>query len=67
MTQEKAILNHLKHGKSITPLQALRWFGSLRLGARIWDLKRMGYNILTEIVKTETGKHVAKYSLRRGA
>lgn len=45
MTQEKAILLYLEAGNSITPLDALIKFGSLRLAARIYDLRANGYDI----------------------
>ena len=48
MTQADRILRHLKDYGSITPVEALRDYGVMRLGARIWDLKREGYSITTE-------------------
>lgn len=50
MTQTEAILEHMKRYGSITPLEALQEYGCMRLGARIWDLKRAGYRIGTTIV-----------------
>ena len=38
-TQNQQIEAYLKSGKKITPLTALRNFGSLRLGARIFQLR----------------------------
>lgn len=63
MSQSDAILDALKHGETLTPLDALRRFGVFRLGARIWDLKQAGYNIEMRLVETPSGKHVASYSL----
>lgn len=60
--QTTQILNHLQSGHTITPLEALDMFGCFRLGARIYDLKRAGYEIKTEMV-TENGKRFARYSL----
>ena len=48
MSQEKQILNYLRAGNSLTPLEALHKFGCFRLGARIWDLRHSGYNIINE-------------------
>lgn len=45
MTQNDKILAHLERFGSITPLEALELYGIMRLGARIYDLKRMGYKI----------------------
>ena len=57
MNQRKAILNHLLSGKSITPLEALEKYGCFRLGARIYDLKRQGYDI------ENNGEKFAEYKL----
>ena len=58
------ILEHLKKGLSITPLEALNLCGCFRLSARIWNLRHeQGYNIITERVKTSSGKYVAQYRL----
>lgn len=65
-SQNKQIKAWLESGKSITPLDALYLFGSLRLGARIFDLKNdYGMNIKTEMIE-ENGKRYAKYSLVKG-
>ncbi|OQA62766.1 MAG: hypothetical protein BWY38_03260 [Ignavibacteria bacterium ADurb.Bin266] len=45
MSQKNKILEHLKSGQTITPKQAYLWFGCLRLGARIYDFRKMGYDI----------------------
>ncbi len=58
-SQNTAIRKHLLSGKSLTPLQALKQFGCLRLAARISDL-REGMDIITEMVKIK-GKRVARY------
>ena len=68
MTQCDKILRHLKDVGSITPVDALRDYGCMRLGARIWDLKRMGHHIDMAL---ETGENrygektrYARYTLR---
>ncbi len=48
MTQTERILRHLRDYGSITPVEALREYGCMRLGARIYDLKRDGHAIRTE-------------------
>lgn len=55
----------LKKGRSITPIQALDLFGCFRLGARIWDLRRSGYDIQTLNHRLPSGKIVAKYKLAK--
>lgn len=47
-THKAQILAHLQQGQSITPLDALEMFGCLRLGARIYDLRKDGVEILVE-------------------
>ena len=64
--QKDLILEHLEKFGSITPLEAQRLYGCMRLGARIWDLKHEGHKIVKEIVEvaTSSGKaHVARYRL----
>jgi hypothetical protein len=63
MTQTQQILNHLQEGKSITPLEALQLYGCLRLGARIYNIKKLGYEVNTKIKAVGQHKHVAEYSL----
>ena len=63
-SQTAAILKHLQAGHAITPLEALRLFGSFRLGARIYDLRKQGYNIRMELVAVGgEGKRVGRYRL----
>lgn len=63
MNQSEMILEHLQSGKTITPLESLELFGCFRLGARIFDLKKQGYSILTEPFDLPDGKRVARYKL----
>lgn len=48
MTQRERILKYLMDFGSITPLEAMRDLGIMRLTARIWELNRMGYSIIRE-------------------
>jgi hypothetical protein len=64
-SQNTAILSHLKTGKSITPIDALERFDCFRLGARIYDLKQAGHVIHKDMVPTDSGKHVASYTMVR--
>lgn len=61
-TQNEQIKAYLKKGKSITPLDALKKFGCLRLSARIKNLRDEGVRISTEYV-TVKGKTFASYSV----
>lgn len=65
MTQQTQVLNHLKK-EPLTPLVALRKYGTLRLAALIFNLRDEGYNIKTNMVNVgnkKTPKFVAQYSL----
>jgi len=64
-SQEKRILEALRAGDKLTPLDALDRFGCFRLGARIHDLRRKGWPIESEIVE-RGGKRVAVYWLPEG-
>ena len=55
MTKQAQVLNHLQKS-SITPLDALRKYGSLRLAALIYNLKQEGHNIITKNVNVGTKK-----------
>lgn len=48
-TQLNRILAHLLEHETITPLEALSEYGCYRLGARIADLRKQGYDIETKI------------------
>lgn len=48
MRQIDMILAHLQNHGSITPNEADEMFACKRLGARIYDLKRQGHNIISE-------------------
>ena len=62
MSQNKQILNYLQKGKKITPIDALEKFGCFRLSARILDLRKEGYDIISENI-TKKGKTFAQYSM----
>lgn len=62
MTQSQSILKHLKAGRTLTPLEALRKFGTLRLSGRILELREAGYRIRTKLVSVR-GKRVAEYQM----
>jgi PIN domain nuclease of toxin-antitoxin system len=61
-----AVLRLLREqGKEgVTPALALTEVGTMRLAARISELREEGYVITTYDHRTATGKHVARYVLR---
>jgi len=61
-SQNDRILEALKAGAKITPMDALQRFGCLRLSARIKDLRVRGYRIVNEW-RSENGKRFAEYKL----
>lgn len=61
-SQGAVILKHLQEVGPIRPLEALRRYGCMRLGARIWELKEAGHDIRRELVLTEGGVRVAEYT-----
>ena len=62
--QKKAILAHMMNGRSISQIEAANLFGCWRLGARIFNIREDGIDVITEMVKSETtGKRFARYYL----
>lgn len=69
MTQNEMILNHLRDHGSITPQEAMARYGCMRLGARIWDLKREGHAITVRpaiAMETRPHMHGTAWQRRRG-
>jgi len=56
------IKSWLLTGHKITPLQALEKWGCMRLGARIYDLRKEGYYVISEMI-TKNGKTFAQYRM----
>ena len=64
-TQCERLLEHFSKGKSITSLEAYIKFGITQLGTRISELEEKGYRFTRPRIKTETGKTVCRYSLKK--
>ena len=62
-TQKQRILNDLKGGLYITPMDALKEHGCFRLAAVVHSLKKRGYDIITNIKTDMNGSKYAEYSL----
>lgn len=52
MTQNERIIRHLKDYGSITSFEAMQEYGIMRLASRIFDLKKMEYDIRSELIKS---------------
>ena len=65
MSQTSQILQILKSGRILTPREADRELGCMRLAARILDIRGMGYNVLTTTIAAN-GKRFAGYRLVEG-
>ena len=61
MSQTEQLLAALKRGP-VTPLDALRDFGCFRLAARVEELRKSGFNVVTEMAEAN-GKRFARYRL----
>ena len=68
MTQCEQVLQHMRDHGSISTIEAFFNYGITRLSARIWELRRDGYDINTDLVtvKSEKGvkKHYARYKIK---
>jgi hypothetical protein len=62
--QSDKILSHLKRGRTLTTLQAMRDFGCCRLAARIADLKAAGHKISAYWAK-QGSQRVYRYYLAK--
>ena len=62
ITQQENIHNALLRGESITPMDALHRWGSMRLAAVRHNLRKDGLDISTTIVKSRQ-RNFAEYKL----
>lgn len=62
-SQNLMIAKHLKKYKSITPFKALHEYGVMRLSARIFQLKKLGIPIKSELVNLGDGVKYSRYTL----
>lgn len=66
-SQNDLIIKHITQYGSITPIDALKRFGCMRLASRINELRENGFPIVTKIVVScTTKKRFAKYELEKG-
>jgi hypothetical protein len=69
MSQNDRLLHLLREvgDAGLTPLAALHEVGTLRLAARIYELRREGYDIEAREQRVSGGRRVASYVLREAA
>lgn len=67
MSQKQKVLRHLNTGEHITPLEAIGLYGIYRLAARIEELRREGYHIVTTMRRDKLGRPYARYTLAPSA
>lgn len=63
-SQSEEIKSYLLSGKSLTSLDGLRLFNCWSLTQRIFDLKRKGLVIETEMILLDSEKRVARYTVK---
>lgn len=67
MTQTEKIIEYIQENGSITPLDALKEIGCVRLASRMCDIKKMGYavNKKMETATNRNGERVmyARYTI----
>jgi hypothetical protein len=63
MSQKEFVLKVLQSGKTITPAKAQAECNIWRLADVILKLRKAGYNIITKLNKSISGKTYAEYRL----
>lgn len=63
MCQKDRVLNHLKSGKTITPMEALIEYGTMSLQYHIYKLREEGYDIRTTMRQSLNKKRFAEYKM----
>lgn len=61
--QARRVLAHLERRGSISPMEAIITYGITRLAARVYELRRIGLAVQTELKRDEQGKPYARYTL----
>lgn len=67
MNQTKAVIELFKSGVEVDALSCFKATGCMRLSARVFDMKEMGYKFndrtVTFLTKFKTRGHLKKYKL----
>lgn len=51
-TQTNQVLRHLRTRGALTQREAMNLYGIMRLGARVYDLRGRGYNIIKDMERS---------------
>jgi len=63
-SQNERILKYLLSGKSLTPMEALKKFGTWALSSRMSEIRAMNkYNVKAEMITLKNSKRIARYSI----
>ena len=65
INQSMRVLEYMKKNGSITSIEAFYSIGCTRLSGRIFDLKKMGYNISSELETVQTRDGTARVAVYR--
>ena len=64
MTQTEKIIEYIQENGSITPLDALKEIGCMRLASRMCDIKKMGYAV-NKKMETATNRNGERVMYRK--
>ena len=67
MNQQQKILKHLKTVGSLTGVQAADLYRIRELPARICELRRHGYDIVSEFKRDALGQRYARYTIAKAS
>lgn len=63
MSQSSAILAHLQSGRCLDPMTALTRYGTMRLAARVAELRAQGHRIECKLFRARSGKRFGLYRM----
>ena len=63
--QKEMILAHMKLGYPLTVAEALNRYGIYALSQRCGELRRDGYQIVSQMIEVKEGCRVAQYRLEK--
>ena len=64
MSVNKKLLAYLQGGGNITAYEALNMWGTMRLAARVHDLRCEGHDVEMEYIESASGARFANYYLK---